>query len=188
MNTSSHILFGMTLGGLSTIDPSAAGSTAAAVMAGTLLGSIAPDIDTVLKLAGKPVYKKYHRGLTHSLPAPLVFSLLLGFPLAYMFGAGQSVRTIVGWTFAAVCFHILLDVWNAFGVQCFWPVSKRRWHLDVLKLFDPVLFGLHTAAMVCWLSGWLAAVPLFITVYMLTAVYLLGKALLQRGTVNYLHN
>ena len=79
MDTGTHFVMGIALGGLAAIDPVISDSsvTAQAVMLGTILGSQAPDIDTVLKLKNNAVYIRNHRGITHSLPAVLLWPLLI---------------------------------------------------------------------------------------------------------------
>ena len=61
LDTGTHFVMGIALGGLATLDPVIAQSpvTASAVIAGTILGSQAPDIDTVLKLRNNAVYIHY---------------------------------------------------------------------------------------------------------------------------------
>jgi len=70
---------GIALGGLAAIDPviTDGSVTAQAVMLGTILGSQAPDIDTILKLKNNAVYIRNHRGITHSLPAVLLWPILI---------------------------------------------------------------------------------------------------------------
>ncbi|KHF29410.1 hypothetical protein LR68_01771 [Anoxybacillus sp. BCO1] len=55
MDTGTHVLMGFALGGLATFDPAIANdpTLAHAVLIGTLVGSQAPDIDTVFKLKNK---------------------------------------------------------------------------------------------------------------------------------------
>ena len=52
LDTGTHIVMGIALGGLATLDPTVAGSpaTATSVLIATIVGSQIPDIDTVLKL------------------------------------------------------------------------------------------------------------------------------------------
>lgn len=53
MDTGTHVVMGIALGGIATLDPVVGSDPAMAhaVMIATLAGSQAPDIDTVLKLA-----------------------------------------------------------------------------------------------------------------------------------------
>ena len=79
MDTGTHFVMGIALGGLATLDPVVVdGSvTAQAVLVGTILGSQAPDIDTILKLRNNAVYIRNHRGITHSIPAVLLWPILI---------------------------------------------------------------------------------------------------------------
>ena len=79
MDTGTHIVMGIALGGLAFADPVVANSTitTTAVIAGTIIGSQAPDIDTVLKLRNNAVYIRHHRGITHSIPAVILWPLLI---------------------------------------------------------------------------------------------------------------
>ena len=75
MDTGTHLVMGIALGGFATLDPLVANrhiGTATAVMIGTMLGSQAPDIDTVLKMHNNAVYISNHRGMTHSIPFVLL--------------------------------------------------------------------------------------------------------------------
>lgn len=71
MDTGSHLLLGVTLGGLAHLSPGVASDPvlAQAVMAATVIGSNAPDFDTVVRVKGQTTYIRYHRGVTHSIPA-----------------------------------------------------------------------------------------------------------------------
>jgi len=70
---------GIALGGLALADPVVANHsmTFTAVMAGTIIGSQAPDVDTVLKLRNNAIYIRHHRGITHSLPAVAIWPILI---------------------------------------------------------------------------------------------------------------
>lgn len=52
LDTGTHVVMGIALGALATVDPVVAGSSQAAIgiMTATIIGSQIPDIDTVLKL------------------------------------------------------------------------------------------------------------------------------------------
>src|SRR5699024_9464630 len=70
MDTGTHVVMGVALGGLATLDPVVSNDPTlfTAVMAGTLIGSQAPDFDTVLKLKDNAAYIRPHRGMSHSIP------------------------------------------------------------------------------------------------------------------------
>lgn len=185
MDTGSHLLFGVTLAGLAAADPAVAAHPALqhAILAATLLGSHAPDFDSVMRLRGPGAYIRNHRGLTHSLPAPLVWAPLLGLPIAWLFGAGAWSGTVILWTFIAVCLHIVLDLFNAYGVQCLRPFTRKWLHLDALCLFDPYLFAAHGTAALLWLFGYPHATAVFAFVYAMTAAYLIWRLTVYRGVI-----
>lgn len=181
MDTASHLLFGATLGGLAMLDPALAAQPAAmlAVWTATLLGSHAADFDTVMRLKGQAAYVRHHRGITHSLPAPAIWSLL-GLPIAWLYGVPELAWQVVGWMFVAVCFHVLLDLFNSFGVQCARPVSQKWLHLDTLCLFDPYLFVLHASGCILWASDIAVPGPMFAIIYTITVFYIGWRLLISR--------
>lgn len=63
MDTGTHVVMGIALGALATVDPVVAGSSQAAIgiMTATIIGSQIPDIDTVLKLKNNADYIRNHR-------------------------------------------------------------------------------------------------------------------------------
>ncbi|MCS7461148.1 metal-dependent hydrolase [Paenibacillus doosanensis] len=180
MDTGSHLLFGATLAGLAMLEPAAAQQPelTQAILTATLIGSHAPDIDSIARLKGYPAYIRFHRGVTHSLPALLVWPLILTVPIASLFHIWDQALYVLAWSFIAVAFHVLLDWLNVYGVQCFRPLSKRWHHLDILPVFDPALFLLHgTGLLVWWLAedGFRPGV-MFAWIYAATAVYIAARA------------
>lgn len=111
MDTGTHVVMGIALGGLAT-DPVVASSsaTATSVLIATIAGSQIPDIDTVLKLRNNAIYIRNHRGVTHSIPAVLLWPLVLLaviYPFSLMqifftYGVGLSRR------FLSMCLLIFL--------------------------------------------------------------------------------
>ncbi|XEC92585.1 metal-dependent hydrolase [Paenibacillus tarimensis] len=182
MDTGSHLLLGVTLAGLAAIDPVVATNenVATAVLIGTLIGSNAPDFDSVVRIKGEAAYLRHHRGLTHALPALPLWALLIVLPLSWSFGIMDHITTLLLWVFAAVCLHVGLDLLNAYGVQCFRPFSKRWWHMDVLCLFDPYLFALHTTGAVIWMTGKLPPGPMFGWIYLISLLYIVWRIVKSR--------
>ncbi len=84
MDTGTHLVIGLGLAGLSQIDPSVSADTAAttAVFIGTVIGSQIPDVDGLLRFKGNATYIRNHRGRSHSLPALLLWTLLITGALA----------------------------------------------------------------------------------------------------------
>src|SRR5690606_26400279 len=115
VDTGTHVVMGLALGGLATLDPAVANSavTATAVLVGTIVGSQAPDIDTVLKLKDNAVYIRNHRGITHSIPAVLLWPLAITAAI-YPFFPEADLLHLWLWTFLAVFLHVFVDIFNAY--------------------------------------------------------------------------
>ncbi|MDF2935634.1 MAG: hydrolase [Paenibacillaceae bacterium] len=182
MDTASHLLFGATLGGLAYLHPEVAAQPglAQAMLLCTVVGSHAPDFDTVARLKSYRHYLRYHRGITHSLPALGVWPALIALPFSWAFGVLESFWLLYMWTLAAVGLHVFLDWLNVYGVQCFRPLNRRWHHLDILPLFDPFLFALHAIGLVGWLAADWRAVHVFPAVYAASCGYVLLRMLYQK--------
>ncbi|PYI55894.1 metal-dependent hydrolase [Paenibacillus flagellatus] len=182
MDTGSHLLFGATIAGLACVDPVVAArpELALPLLVATTIGSHAPDFDAVARLRGYSAYIRAHRGVTHSLPALAVWPLVIALPVALAFGVGEFALHLYGWTFAAVCLHVLLDLFNAYGVQCLRPFSRRWMHLDVLPLFDPFLAVLHAGALLAWALTDVEPTSLFPAAYAATFLYIALRAYQKR--------
>ncbi|NEW06473.1 metal-dependent hydrolase [Paenibacillus sp. SYP-B3998] len=179
MDTGSHLLFGVTLAGLACLEPAVAQEPALAhaILAGTLIGSHAPDFDTLARIRGYASYVRIHRGITHSLPALFIWPIVLSLPLAALFGVWDHLISLYLWTFAAVVFHVFLDLFNVYGVQCLRPFSKKWFHLDTLCLYEPFLFGIHTVGVMLWLLVWMGSNQahvgaMFAIIYGVSVIYI----------------
>ncbi|WP_051620969.1 metal-dependent hydrolase [Paenibacillus sp. UNC451MF] len=180
MDTASHLMFGATLGGLALLDPAVAQQPvlAHAIMAATLVGSNAPDFDTIVRLKSYSAYIRIHRGVTHSIPALLIWPLLISFPVTGLFQVWEHFHLIFLWAMGAVLYHVLLDWFNVYGVQCFRPLSNKWKNMDILSLFEPFLFVIHGAGLIIWSfmgskvhTGWL-----FLGIYAATLIYIVVRS------------
>ncbi|OIK11593.1 metal-dependent hydrolase [Bacillus sp. MUM 13] len=179
MDTGTHLVMGIALGGLATLDPALGDtSTAHAIMAGTIIGSQAPDIDTVLKLRNNAVYIRNHRGITHSIPAVLLWPILITFTI---FAAVPSANLLHLWlwTFLAVFLHVFVDIFNSYGTQALRPISSRWLALGVINTFDPFIFGIHAAALVLWGLGFPPGYT-FLAMYGIIVIYYFARFKEQR--------
>ena len=162
---------GVAIGGLATLDPVVAGSepTAKAVLIAAILGSQAPDVDTILKLKNNAVYIKHHRGITHSIPAVILWPIAITLVLLAFF-PGANWLHVWGWTFLAVFLHVFVDIFNAYGTQALRPFSQKWVALGWINTFDPFIFGIHLVGIIFWILG---AHPgyTFLAVYAVLAVY-----------------
>ncbi|MFD2618489.1 metal-dependent hydrolase [Terrilactibacillus laevilacticus] len=171
MDSGTHVVMGLGIAGLSTLDPVMSQSTATfhAVMIGTLVGSVIPDIDTVLKLKNNAIYIRNHRGITHSLPATLLWPCVITIILNYLFPSSFLLHVFL-WTLFSVFLHVFVDIFNAYGTQAIRPISKKWVALCIIPIFDPVIFGLHFIGLAFWYFTDHAGV-IFLTIYMLLIVY-----------------
>lgn len=173
MDTGTHIVMGVALAGLSMADPvvTTNPATMTAVITGVIVGSLIPDIDTVLKLRNNAIYIRHHRGITHSIPAVLIWPILISLLLSLII-PGANLFHVWAWTFLAVFLHVFVDIFNAYGTQALRPFSHRWIAIGVINTFDPVIFGLHIVAILIWMFG-ANPVPTIITTYIIIFFYYL---------------
>ncbi len=188
MDTGSHLLFGLTLAGLAYLDPvvSQSPEVAQAVMAGTLIGSYAPDFDTLIRLKGFSCYVRHHRGITHSIPALLIWPLVIALPLLFVFEVMEYWFVVYWWTFLSIFLHIFLDTLNTYGVQCLRPFIKKWIHLDVMNLFELPLFLLHAMGAVLWLFFHFDPISVFPAVYCISFFYIAIRFVQHRALIQKL--
>jgi inner membrane protein len=182
MDTGSHVVFGISLAGLAYIDPAVSQNPtlAQAILIGTIVGANAPDFDVITRIKGYTFYLRYHRGITHSIPALFIWPLVITLLLALTFRLPTFWTNLYMWTFIAVIFHVFLDTLNSYGVQSLRPFTKKWIQLDILAIFDPFLFILHMAGIVIWLGFAHQPADIFMYVYCLTLLYI-GIRTVQHG-------
>ncbi len=125
------------IGGIGFVALSAQGQELAGL--GFLVGSVFPDLDVAFIAAGKRFYLKRHQGPTHSLLlAPFYAAALAAIPAWQI---GWNWVLFLG-LYTGLTVHVLLDVFNTFGIQLFWPLTKRRYCLDAVFFIDAVAWTL----------------------------------------------
>ncbi|MGF7046261.1 inner membrane protein [Paenibacillus sp. DS2015] len=185
MDTGTHLVMGISLAGLAHIDPAVAASPslAIAVTIATVLGSQAPDSDSVLRLKNNAVYIRNHRGITHSLPFLLIWTLLITGVLSLFF-RDVSIGHLALWTGIAVCVHVFSDLFNTYGTQAMRPFTEKWISWNIIHIFDPFIFGTHLTAILLWVLGMLPPAPLFSILYSITAVYYIWRSLVHFSKTN----
>ncbi|MBT2688830.1 metal-dependent hydrolase [Bacillus sp. ISL-47] len=183
MDTGTHVVMGLAIGGISTLDPIVAQSsaTATSVMIGAIVGSQIPDIDTVLKLRNNAVYIRNHRGITHSIPAVLLWPLVI-LAVIYPFFPEANLLHLWIWTFLAVFLHVFVDIFNAYGTQALRPFSSKWVALGVINTFDPFIFGIHVVGLFIWAFGVHPGYT-FLVIYGIIVVYYLLRFAAQRSVM-----
>jgi inner membrane protein len=178
---------GLALGGLATLDPAFSESSAATcVLISVMIGSQAPDIDTVLKLKNNAVYIRNHRGITHSIPAVLLWPVLISGSL-YPFFPEVNFLHLWLWTFLAVFLHVFVDIFNAYGTQALRPFSSKWVALGVINTFDPFIFGIHIVGLTLWAFG---ANPgyTFLAIYAVLVAYYIFRFMEKRAVYRQVIN
>lgn len=180
MDTGTHVVMGLAIGSMATIDPYVASSpeTATAIMIGALIGSQAPDLDTVLKLKNNAKYIRNHRGITHSIPAVCLWPLGIVATI-YAFIPEANLLHLWIWTFLAVILHVFVDIFNAYGTQALRPFTKKWIALGIINTFDPIIFGLHIAGLVLWGFG-LHPGYTFLVIYLILIGYYVLRYQMQQ--------
>jgi inner membrane protein len=116
--------------------PRAPRSTTIAVL---IAGTVA-DIDSLSKFAGPSAFLTLYRTYCHSLPAALLFSLLVTFPFLLRRSGPPEKQTsplpLFIAALAASLLHLLMDFCQSAGVELFWPFSPRRFALDWVAPLD----------------------------------------------------
>jgi inner membrane protein len=108
-----------------------------------------PDIDFLAITRGPLYYFEQHRGITHAIAAAPVMALL---PVLLACAIGRTMRGWAGaWAISliGVASHLLLDLTNTYGIRLLFPFSSQWFHLDLINLFDLLVWAVL-------LLGWLA--------------------------------
>lgn len=187
MDTGTHIVMGVALGGLATIDPVVQSNPTLfhAVLVGTVVGSHAPDFDTVFKLKNNATYIRHHRGASHSLPAIIIWSFLVS-GLIYLFVPEVSYLHLWLWTLLAVVIHVFVDLFNAYGTQAFRPFSKKWIAKGFINTFDPYIFFLNVAGIAAWALGANPGIT-WVIIYSVIVLYYIKRYMDKREIVKKIH-
>ncbi|HZS09963.1 MAG TPA: metal-dependent hydrolase [Blastocatellia bacterium] len=173
MDNITHSLVGLALAetGLKRTTPLA---TTTLVIAANL-----PDIDIVTGLAGQLFYLEHHRGVTHSLVAIPILSLLLAagvFVYSRRRSLGARFGPLCGLSLLATMTHPLLDYLNSYGWRPFQPWSDQWYYGDIAFVIDPWIWVVVGGALFIFTAktwpGMMVWAALFIT--MAAAMFFFG--------------
>lgn len=180
LDTGTHLVIGLGLAGLAYNDPVVASDAAisTAVFIGTVIGSQAPDFDALMRLKNNAAYIKNHRGLTHSIPAIVLWTLLITAGLSLFIG-GLPILHVGLWVFIAVGFHVFTDLFNTYGTQALRPFSDKWISWNIIHIFDPLIFISHLAAILMWSVQLAPPATIFAVLYVLIAIYYVWRTLLH---------
>ncbi|WP_188456815.1 metal-dependent hydrolase [Virgibacillus oceani] len=188
MDTGTHVVMGIALGGLATLDPVVNSDPTLfnAVLVGTIAGSQAPDFDTILKFKNNAVYIRNHRGVTHSVPAVLMWGIAVS-SVIHAFVPHVDFLHLWAWTFLAVIIHVLVDIFNAYGTQAYRPFTDKWIAHGFINTFDPFIFSLHVAGIIAWILG---ADPgyTWLIIYTVILLYYIKRYIDKREIVKKIHD
>ncbi|WP_028559865.1 metal-dependent hydrolase [Paenibacillus pinihumi] len=188
MDSGTHLVMGLGLGGLAMIDPAVSSSPAVftAVMAGTIIGSQAPDLDGLLRIKSNAAYIKNHRGVTHSIPAIAIWTVLITVILQLLYKGTLPWLHVLGWVLLAVVLHVVTDLFNAYGTQAMRPFSDKWISWNIIHIFDPVIFASHIIALLLWAIFGAAPQIIFPLLYAGLVVYFIWRTSAQRRLMDEL--
>lgn len=113
-----------------------------------ILAANAPDADFVTIVRGPLYYFEQHRGITHSIAALPIMALL---SVLVVCAIARSMRGwLAAWGIAmvGVASHLLLDWTNDYGIRLLAPFSGEWFHLDLINLFDLIVWAVLLLAWV----------------------------------------
>lgn len=184
LDTGTHLVMGLGIAGLSYIDPAVAAdpAIASAVFIGAIVAGQAPDFDGFLRLKSNTLYIRHHRGITHSLPFILLWAVLITGILSifWRFPIGSNAMLHLGlWTLLSTCYHVISDLFNAYGTQAARPFSSKWISWNIIHIFDPTIFGAHVIAIVLWAFGLVRPEVIFPILYSFIVLYYLWRTIVH---------
>ena len=119
-----------------------------ATLAILIAGTIA-DLDSFSSYFGPSAYLTFHRTYFHSIPAAVLFGLLVSLPFLFLKSKSSKKQvpfnTLFLAAFSASLLHLLMDLCQSLGVELLWPISSRRFALDWVAPTDLWILGLLLA-------------------------------------------
>lgn len=165
MDPVSHALIGANIAGLAghTVSLSDPG------FIGPVLASMAPDLDIVFHFRGDVAYIKSHRGLSHSVPALMLWSAAITLLLYFLLPGTMPIAELFLLTAAGAFSHSFFDMLNSYGVRMLWPLVKEKISFSLVGLVDWLIVALSVLSLVAGMY-WPAAYLMwagFMVVYIL---------------------
>lgn len=173
MDPISHALIGANIAGLaghplSFTDPG---------FLGPVLASMVPDLDIVFHFKGDLAYIKNHRGLSHSLPALMVWSAVITILLHYLVPSTLPINNLFLITAVGALSHSVFDMLNSYGVRLLWPLIKEKLSFNVVSLVDWFIAALSVVSIIAGMY-WPSAHLLWAS---FMAVYIIDRKLVARS-------
>lgn len=147
-----------------------------------LFASIAPDFDYITRLWGTDIFLRYHRGITHGIPAMIAVSILI----ALIFGLRKGFFYYFFLSLLGYGFHIFLDLTNQYGTRIMSPLDWQPYSLDLTFIIDPYIsIGLLVSVVIASINKKKAQAVAGIAI-ILIGVYIGGRYYLHGKTEDFL--
>ncbi|MBI4823699.1 MAG: metal-dependent hydrolase [Nitrospirae bacterium] len=174
MDPITHALTGITIKNLGFKKKSAFGVL--------LFTSIAPDLDYISRLWGTDIFLRYHRGITHGIPAMIAVSILI----ALIFGLRKGFFYYFFLSLLGYGTHIFLDLTNQYGTRILMPFDDMQYSFDLTFIIDPYIsIGLLITTIACRINKKRAQAVAGIAI-LLIGVYIFGRYYLHEKTEDFL--
>ena len=145
--------------------------TRSAVYVLSIVGNNLPDVDfSYSRISGKTFgYLLQHRGYTHTVPAAILFAVLM-MALALAFAKRQAHPIarrdwllLAGVALFSPLLHIAMDFGNNYGVHPFWPVYDGWFYGDSFFILEPSFWLVVIAPLAFSLRSKTIRVALWVT-------------------------
>jgi inner membrane protein len=129
-----------------------------------LLSSLAPDFDYITRFWGLDIFLRYHRGITHSIFASIIISIMIGF----IFGRKKDFIYYSFLAFLAYTAHLFMDLTNQYGTRILAPLDWHPYSLDLMFIIDPyITAALLLSVILSYVNKKRTAVIALITVFVI---------------------
>lgn len=137
MDPITHGAIGMLIGTLGGGDISLANGA----MVASMIGAVAPDLDIVAQIWGDYAYLRQHRIFSHSFVGLVLITVATAAILTLIYPA-MGFWKLALWALLGAVSHTLMDVFNSYGVGALWPLRRKKYTVNLLTVFDPLLLAL----------------------------------------------
>lgn len=122
------------------------------VVAATVLGGIAPDVDAALTAVGWDVYLRSHEVGTHAL-AGTPFVALLTAVVVRTWAPATSLGALVLAAWLGALSHVAFDIYSGATIRLLWPLSSWVSSMPIVAMADPLaIIAMLVGAAMLW--GW----------------------------------
>ena len=143
MDTTSHICMGVATGMVISSVATRGGFDVdhSTIITMSIIANNMPDIDVLFKLKSNESYINNHRTKSHSISLFVVWLILLT-----VFGtifSDENSKLIFIVCFIGLFSHIITDLFNGYGIQLFWPFSKKWIAMGITYTIDVLFIITH---------------------------------------------